>query len=387
MASRWRSWDLHFATDVLESQISIEPLNILPVGGRGKRQLNIPASLLTIPFIQESFSSDIDGAKKGSGRGRRLRNVNKNDFETNCKIPALPEHSLLEVSKRMEVKKLQDDKEWPSLNPNKNNSSKNKNIPSSGKQNVKNSRIFSSKKKTDNEFVFSNNNLDIERRNSVELENTYSFLKTKTARYEEVSEQFADDFNDSFLLLKDKIDKAVFTSTNDEVICDTILEEKQLALSSNIEKTEKLSEKEVEMLNDRKGEKQDLFLGLDLNSSSQATTDNHSRKSDVKDFTDNDFLSTLENCENYILIENIPIDSDDEVFQECISSCGDIVLFQTQKSENAKLKSALIKMDSSSHCDWVISCLDGDMYDGGDKRLSVRRVEDIIESNKCKEYL
>ena len=99
--------------------------------------------------------------------------------------------------------------------------------------------------------------------------------------------------------------------------------------------------------------------------------------SDVS-FTSIDFLSSLENPEFYILIQNLTINVDDEAFKETISSFGEIELFLTQACSDGIHKNVIVKMVDSSHCVWVISCLDGDIYENKGERISAKAVDDMV---------
>jgi len=98
------------------------------------------------------------------------------------------------------------------------------------------------------------------------------------------------------------------------------------------------------------------------------------------DYTNIEFLKKLENPEQYVLIENLPLEFDEVEFQETIISFGDISLFLLQPSQTFRSMNALVKMDNPSHCDWVVSCLDGSTELCGESgvRLSVLKVEDLL---------
>ena len=48
MASRWRTWDAHFATDILGNKLTFDTFDSLPVGTRGRFRFNIPINRISV---------------------------------------------------------------------------------------------------------------------------------------------------------------------------------------------------------------------------------------------------------------------------------------------------------------------------------------------------
>jgi hypothetical protein len=293
MASRWRTWDAHFATDILGAKLPFDSLDSIPVGSRGKFRFNIHPSLLVIPTIKISEKSDV----KVGGRGRRLHQQNQSkNLQLKRDIP------LGEIDDYHQ-KRMQElhDEEFPALS-----------------------------------------STQIESKNMEEIE-------IETVR---------DDASD--------------------ITTDIQFEDADL--------TEEIQKTETESITfiDTKSLSEDSLVGDDISESKEDCQESEGSfvkalktTSDVS-FTSDDFLNSLEGPEFYILIQNLTTEVDDEAFKETISSFGEIELFLTQTCSDGIHKNVIVKMVDSSHCVWVISCLDGDIYEDGGERLSAKAVEDII---------
>ena len=330
MASRWRIWDRDFATEVLENNLPVETMKIMPVGGRGRVKLNIPPNLLNLPIL-----SSRDKALPVSGRGRSLIGLKQTvpvpHLQTECQVSnrsqqkEKTEESLKEFAHRMSKSRLQNEREWPSLGKakqtgqSKNNGTKKK---TPGCETIHNEENMDPG--TNSLPTFNNQN------NNTLINGT---LKRPTSV---VSCQF-EDCDENFVDLEAE-DCLAVTNITSENICSC--------------------------------------TGSDLLSDAQNLLLEHI--SLTGDYTNEAFLKTLDEPEKYILIHNVPLDVNEDTFQETISSFGNILVFLLQITKKRTEKVALVKMDTSSHCDWVISCLDGST-ELSDERLLVQKVKNLIE--------
>ena len=328
MASRWRIWDRDFATEVLENNLPVETMKIMPVGGRGRVKLNIPPNLLNLPIL-----SSRDKALPVSGRGRSLVGLKQTvpDLQLECQGSnrsqrrEKTEESLKEFANRISKSRLQNEKEWPSLGKAKQ-TGQSKNDGIKNKKKVTDCGTIHNEKDmnqgTNSLSVFNNEN------NNTHINGT---LKRPTSvvscQFEDCEENFVDFETENWL--------AATNITSENISCTS----------------------------------------SDLLSDSQNLLLDH--VSLTGDYTDEAFLKTLDEPEKYILIQNVPIDVNEDTFQETISSFGDILVFLPQVTKKRTKKVALVKMDTSSHCDWVISCLDGST-ELSDERLLVQKVKNLV---------
>ena len=136
---RKRPWNIHFSTDVLGSKLPIEPIQIIPVGGRGNK-LNITKDVLTFPNMQPN-------KLQGCGRGRRLNDSKMIISPVGMKVPAEHLEDIKDLSlrkeKQMKLEKLKDDTEWPSL--------------SVTAQSIEKKEVLSSKKKKKGQLLYATN--------------------------------------------------------------------------------------------------------------------------------------------------------------------------------------------------------------------------------------
>jgi len=321
MASRWRTWDLHFATDILENKLPFDSLDSIPVGSRGKFRFNIQPTMLKIPLLQDF--GKLDG--KVGGRGKRLceQNESKDDKLNKVNKTSLVNNAVY----RKEMRQQWHEKEFPSLSETHTQSNDDK----STQEKVKNTKNVNQQfedaeiNKTIQDFsnqIFINE--DILSDPSVKAENTSDQNTTK-------EQNVPDEWEENL------------PAQSDTDIKDT----------QDAEKSLNDSEKESSFTSALKGEED-------------------------KSFTDNDFLQSLDEPEYYILIEGLTKEVDEENFKELISSFGEIELFLAQVCSDGTHLNVIVKMVDSSHCDWVISCLDGDIYEDGGERLSAKAVVDMV---------
>ena len=326
MASRWRIWDRDFATEVLENNLPVETMEIMPVGGRGRVKLNIPPNLLNLPIL-----SSRDAALPVSGRGRSLIGLKQavSDLKTECEgsnrsqRKEKTEESLKEFANRISKSCLQNEREWPSLAKAKQAGQKNNGIKKKtpGWETIHNQKNVDPG--TNPLPIFSNEN------NNTHINGT---LKRPTSvvscQFEDCEENFMEDFEADDCLAVSSLPYISWSCTGSDILSDS----------------ENLLLEHV------------LLTG---------------------DYTNEAFLKTLDEPEKYILIQNVPIDVNEDTFRETISSFGDILIFLLQRTKTRTKNVALVKMDTSSHCDWVISCLDGST-ELSDERLLVRKVQNLI---------
>ena len=321
MASRWRTWDLHFATDILGNKLPFDSLDSIPVGSRGKFRFNIQPTMLKIPLLQDF--GKLDG--KVGGRGKRLceQNESKDDKLNKVNKTSLVDNAVY----RKEMRQQWHEKEFPSLSETHTQSNDDK----STQEKVKNTKNVNQQfedaeiNKTIQDFsnqIFINE--DIFPDPSVKAENTSDQNTTK-------EQNVPDEWEENL------------PAQSDTDIKDT----------QDAEKSLNDSEKESSFTSALKGEED-------------------------KSFTDNDFLQSLDEPEYYILIEGLTKEVDEENFKELISSFGEIELFLAQVCSDETHLNVIVKMVDSSHCDWVISCLDGDIYEDGGERLSAKAVVDMV---------
>lgn len=321
MASRWRTWDLHFATDILENKLPFDSLDSIPVGSRGKFRFNIQPTMLKIPLLQDF--GKLDG--KVGGRGKRLceQNESKDDKLNKVNKTSLVNNAVY----RKEMRQQWHEKEFPSLSETHTQSNDDK----STQEKVKNTKNVNQQfedaeiNKTIQDFsnqIFINE--DILSDPSVKAENTSD---QNTTKEQNVPDKWEENL----------------PAQSDTDIKDT--QDAQKSLND--------SEKESSFTIALKGEED-------------------------KSFTDNDFLQSLDEPEYYILIEGLTKEVDEENFKELISSFGEIELFLAQVCSDETHLNVIVKMVDSSHCDWVISCLDGDIYEDGGERLSAKAVVDMV---------
>ena len=321
MASRWRTWDAHFATDILENKLPFDSLDSIPVGSRGKFRFNIQPNMLKIPLLQSFGKSDC----KVGGRGRRLceQNESKDSKLNNVNKPGL----IYDDVYRQEMRQQWHEKEFPSLsethplsNNNKRTQEKVKNIKNSNQQFEDAEIINVIQDFSDQIFVDEDNSPEpTVEPESVSNQSTRTEQRTTDNWEQNISVQSDPDIMD--------------TQDNEKSMND--------------------SEKESSFMKGLKG-------GVD------------------KSFTDDNFLQSLEGPEYYILIKGLSKEVDEDNFKELISSFGEIELFLAQVCSDGIHLNVLVKMVDSSHCDWVISCLDGDIYEDGGERLSAKAVVDIV---------
>ena len=111
MASRWRTWDAQFATDILDNQLPFDSLDSMPIGTRGKLVFNISPKMLTLPIIHSFEQSD----SKVGGRGKRLRDQNQSK-DSKVHNPG----KVVNKSNNSNLRKNWHEQEFPSLAESKN---------------------------------------------------------------------------------------------------------------------------------------------------------------------------------------------------------------------------------------------------------------------------
>ena len=330
--------DNNFSTD--EPNLLLMPIQSFPVGSRGRVKLNIPPNLLTIPVVHKQESN-----AKVSGRGRRLQK--NEEFDAPLKIPNASGESMADFCKKTNHKRLQDEKVWPSLSAThaKNSDSSSSHSPKKviHRCSIEQDSLMKKSQGCKNEITTTGNSMNSPG-NSIQSK----IWRPETFECNVEEEQFSDCCENKTITsiqqipLEEKTPICqIATKIFENIPCD--------------EKPDDSSTLPTIPVN-----------GIDV-------------PPDENDYSSKTFLETLSDKDCYVLVENLPLKADGEVFQQLVATFGDVVVFLIQQaSKSSSTKLVLIKMDSSSHCDWVISCLDGSIYEEGDERLVVQRIEDIL---------
>ena len=338
MASRWRTWDKDFATDILENKLHFDSLDSMPIGSRGKFVFNISPKMLTIPIIHSLEKSDV----KVGGRGKRLKDQNQPVCASTNKLNN-KNSTIKKINNQSKLSQNFHQKEFPSLSE------------SSGKA-VK--------------------NVKKETKIQVSHETPTQTLEDLILQFQDAeSSERIETENDS-LHLKDQNEKMIIVDEEGKELdedCDEIQENNDLVLSEKDFDTKYTSqdslqdyEKEVNSVVSNTNSESSFCKGLEMADQS---------------FSSTDFLESLEGPEYYILIEGLTKEVDTDLFKELISSFGEIELFLSNVCSDGIHQDVIVKMIESSHCDWVISCLDGDIYEEDGKRLSARSVDAVLNPN------
>ena len=334
MASRWRTWDTQFATDILDNKLPFDSLDSMPIGTRGKLVFNISPKMLTLPIIHQETTDS-----KVSGRGKRLRDQSQSN-DTKPNNPG----KIVGNSKNNNLRKNFHEQEFPSLSESKN--MKTNNTTKKTKALLGETKV---KEKTLEEILLQFQDAEItEKTDSVEPENG-SPVKVED---ESVKPQ------SPVLDQKEELDNK-----------DTI----QISKSNT-------TESEVDFI-ENPTTSNDIIDNLSVVSNENSESSFYTGfKIGDQSFTSQEFLKSLEEPEYYILIEGLTTEVDLELFKELIASFGEIDLFLNRECSDGSHQNVLVRMSESSHCDWVVSCLDGDIYEENGERLSAKTVDSIVIS-------
>ena len=341
MASRWRTWDAQFATDILDNQLPFDSLDSMPIGTRGKLVFNISPKMLTLPIIHSFEKSD----SKVGGRGKRLHDQNQSK-DMKLHSPG----KVVNKSNNNNLRKNWHEQEFPSLAQSKNIKTNNNTL----KKTKTLSGDTKEKEKTLEDLL----------------------LQFQDAEMTEKTDTMVKVENDSSLKMEDQNSKQQSSILKDkrEIINEGPMEK------STTDFKNKRTESEVDFIENMSTTSHD-----DIVDKSSVVSNEKSESSfftgfkiGEQSFTSEDFLKSLEEPEYYILIEGLTIEADLELFKELITSFGEIDLFLNKECSDGLHQNVIVRMKESSNCDWVVSCLDGDIYEEDSGRLSAKTVDSIV---------